>query len=165
MVARRKPSPGGTANSSGTTSPGCAAAFYITRDSNCASRAGPFPCVTFPMPRMKTKRIQVQSSVRPYAILCGASALRQAAREVAKLGRVSSTHLVSSPRVWRAVAESVRTVEALCRTLMRSGADRKPLLIAVGGGVIGDLAGFVAASYLRGIALVHVPTTVVAQVD
>ncbi len=138
---------------------------------------------------MKTKRIQVQSSVRPYSILCGASALRQAAREVAKLGHFSSTHLVSSPRVWRAVAEnvargfgmknpraalliddaesakSVRTVEALCRTLMRSGADRKSLLIAVGGGVIGDVAGFVAASYLRGIALVHVPTTVVAQVD
>ncbi len=138
---------------------------------------------------MKTKRIQVQSSAGPYSILCGAGALRHAAREIAELGHFSSTHLVSSPRVWRAVgknvarglgvknpravhliddAESVknlRTVEALCRTLIGSGADRKSLLIAVGGGVIGDVAGFAAAAYLRGIALVHVPTTVVAQVD
>jgi 3-dehydroquinate synthase len=138
---------------------------------------------------MKTKRIRVQSSAGPYSVVCGAGSLRQAAREIAKLGSFSSTHIVSSPTIWRAAgkqlqrafgtknsralhliddaesAKNLRTVETLCRTLTKSGADRKSLLIAAGGGVIGDVAGFVAAAYLRGIAVVHVPTTVVGQVD
>ncbi|MFN2355503.1 MAG: 3-dehydroquinate synthase [Desulfopila sp.] len=53
----------------------------------------------------------------------------------------------------------------LCSTLARKGYDRKDGIIALGGGVTGDLAGFVAAAYLRGIAFVQVPTTLLAQVD
>ena len=62
-------------------------------------------------------------------------------------------------------AKNLKTIEAIARKLVRAGADRNSLLIAVGGGVVGDVVGFAAASYLRGVALVHVPTTVVAQVD
>jgi 3-dehydroquinate synthase len=56
-------------------------------------------------------------------------------------------------------------VEQITRSLCRAGADRKSLVIAVGGGVVGDVAGFAAAAYLRGVHLVHVPTTLVAQAD
>jgi 3-dehydroquinate synthase len=138
---------------------------------------------------MKIKRIVVRSAAGPYTVVCGAGVVRLAAKEVARLGTFSSAHVVSSAKVWRALgktvrrglgiknsdavhlmddgesAKNLRTVELLARDLVRSGADRKSVLIAVGGGVVGDVAGFVAASYLRGVGLVHVPTTVVAQVD
>ncbi len=49
--------------------------------------------------------------------------------------------------------------------LIESGLDRKDILVALGGGVVGDMAGFAAATYLRGIRFVQVPTTLLAQVD
>jgi len=62
-------------------------------------------------------------------------------------------------------AKNLRSVEQITRSLCRAGADRKSLVVAVGGGVVGDVAGFAAAVFLRGVKLVHIPTTVVSQVD
>ncbi len=62
-------------------------------------------------------------------------------------------------------AKTMATMGKVHDALVARGVDRKAVLVVVGGGVIGDLAGFAAATYLRGIRLVHVPTTVVAQVD
>src|SRR5262249_49740995 len=116
---------------------------------------------------MPIRRIQVRCSTGSYSVVCGAGVLPRAQAEIAKLGRFSSTHIVSSPKVWRALgsslkrslvmkgtgraenlhliddaesAKNLRTIETLSRSLIRSAADRKSLLIAVGGGVIGDVA-------------------------
>ncbi|MBC6444050.1 MAG: 3-dehydroquinate synthase [Alphaproteobacteria bacterium GM202ARS2] len=62
-------------------------------------------------------------------------------------------------------SKSFSALEALCTRALSAGIDRKTLVIAVGGGVIGDLGGFAASILLRGLPLVHVPTTLLAHVD
>jgi shikimate kinase/3-dehydroquinate synthase len=62
-------------------------------------------------------------------------------------------------------AKRLRVVEQACRELARLHVDRKETLVAIGGGALTDAAGFVAASYLRGIPIVQVPTTLVGQID
>ena len=133
--------------------------------------------------------IPVETPSASYVIECGRGALSSTASLLDALGPSSGVHLISSPNVWKHVGRSVsrgfgrkalakpilfrdpeqyktmRTVESLCRSLVRAGADRRAVIVAVGGGVVGDVAGFVAASYLRGVRLVHVPTTLVALVD
>jgi 3-dehydroquinate synthase len=137
----------------------------------------------------KTKRTLVKSSAGTYAVVCGAGALARLSAEIVKVGKFSSVDVVTSPKAWAAVgkqvlrglggakaarvhqfddaeaAKSLQSVEAIARSLVKAGADRRSVVIAVGGGVVGDVAGFAAASYLRGVALVQVPTTLVAQTD
>jgi 3-dehydroquinate synthase len=94
--------------------------------------------------------------------------------------------VVSSPVIWRLHGErltralgtgdpilipdgerfkNLQSVSRIYEALIRAGADRGSTIVAVGGGVIGDTAGFAAATFLRGVTLVHVPTTLLAQVD
>jgi 3-dehydroquinate synthase len=139
--------------------------------------------------RMKIKRISVKSLAGRYAVVAGTGVIGHTAREISALGRFSSVHVVTSPKVWHALgkivqrglrlpsrnsihllndaepAKNLRNLEHIARSLCRAGADRQSLLIAVGGGVVGDVAGFVASCYLRGVKLVHIPTTLIAQVD
>ncbi len=136
-----------------------------------------------------TQRITVRAPSGSYAVLCGRGTLARAGSEVARLGECTGIFILSSPRVWRhwgrsleaglrgvggcktilfddrEASKNLATVERLCRQLVRAGADRHAVIVALGGGVVGDVAGFVAASYLRGVQLVHMPTTLVAQVD
>ncbi len=136
-----------------------------------------------------SKRIEVRATAGDYFVVCRRGVLTQASKEIARLGKFSSVHILSSRKVWRALEQRVRrglplhvakqvhlfddsesaknlkTVESVIRSLVRAGADRRTLLVAVGGGVVGDVSGFVAASYLRGVALVQAPTTLVGQVD
>ena len=62
-------------------------------------------------------------------------------------------------------AKGIRTVQSCYDQLAAHRLERKSFIVALGGGVVGDLAGFVAATYLRGVAFVQVPTTLLAQVD
>ena len=108
---------------------------------------------------------------------------RGAARLAARRRR---RFIVSSPAIWRLHGDQIgralgtsepilvpdgerfknlQTVARVYEALIRAGADRGSTIVAVGGGVIGDTAGFAAATYLRGIALAHIPTTLLAQVD
>lgn len=138
---------------------------------------------------MSSQRISIDSENGRYQVVYGAGVLSGAGAAVASLGANTGAFLLSSPRVarhWRRKLErslrsaglrhtiifddreevkSLPTVERICRALVRAGADRRAVLVAAGGGVVGDVAGFVAASYLRGVGIVHLPTTLVAQVD
>lgn len=61
--------------------------------------------------------------------------------------------------------KNLRTTEDLMKQMASAGADRSSLVIALGGGVVGDIAGFAAAIYMRGLPVVQVPSTLLAQVD
>ena len=63
------------------------------------------------------------------------------------------------------LSKKLANIETMAERLVRLGADRKAVLIAFGGGVVGDVSGLLASLYMRGIDLVQIPTTVLAQVD
>lgn len=62
-------------------------------------------------------------------------------------------------------SKSMAQTESCCREMIRAGLDRGAFVVALGGGVVGDLAGFVASVFFRGIPFVQIPTTIVSQVD
>jgi 3-dehydroquinate synthase len=77
--------------------------------------------------------------------------------------RYKSVHLVVLPD--GEVYKNWETLNLIFDALLRQSCDRKTVLFALGGGVVGDMTGFAAASYMRGVPFVQVPTTLLAQVD
>jgi 3-dehydroquinate synthase len=142
---------------------------------------------------MSITTIAVQTPSARYDIVIGAGLLGSVGERVdallsggIKAGR-QRVFVVTSPEIWRLHGEQLAagfavpltvlevpageqhkrlsTVEGLLESLAQHGADRDSVLIAFGGGVIGDMTGFVAAMYMRGIRYVGVPTTALAQID
>jgi len=86
------------------------------------------------------------------------------ARAAAALAAAGAT-AITVPLVATECAKSMRAVEGVWSAALAGGADRGALVIALGGGIVGDLAGFAAATFLRGVDVVQVPTTLLAMVD
>ena len=131
-------------------------------------------------------RVDVNAGSRASAIWIGEGAIDRLPALLDAHGVGRRRFIVSSPVIWRlhgaqvqraigggepillADGERFKNLQSVSRiyeALIRAGADRGSAIVAVGGGVIGDTAGFAAATFLRGITLAHVPTTLLAQVD
>jgi 3-dehydroquinate synthase len=131
-------------------------------------------------------RVDVTAGSRPSTIWIGEGTTERLASLLDRHGVGARRFVVSSAPIWRLHGPHLQTalgagepilipdgerfknlqsVSRIYEGLIRGGADRGSVLIAVGGGVVGDTAGFAAATYLRGITLIHVPTTLLAQVD
>lgn len=126
--------------------------------------------------------IQVHSQHGAYPVMVARGARTRLPAVLAENGLTGRVVTVSSRRVWTAQGEhftrvtpvlvadgekakTLATVSAIYDALLDLKVDRGTTIVAVGGGVIGDMVGFAAATFLRGVRLVHVPTTVMAQVD
>ncbi len=133
--------------------------------------------------------IPVKTPSASYNVTIAAGLLQTLESRLKKLnpGKPLRVFVVTSPEIWGLWHKSflasfkeaptvlflpagerhkrLASVESLAEQLSHSGADRDSILIAFGGGVIGDITGFLAAIYMRGIRYVQVPTTLLAQVD
>jgi 3-dehydroquinate synthase len=61
--------------------------------------------------------------------------------------------------------KTIKTLEFIWKKMLKGGVDRSSVVVTLGGGVVGDIGGFAAATFMRGIPVVHIPTTLLAQVD
>jgi len=111
------------------------------------------------------KRIEVGLGERSYSIAIGAGLLDRAGELLAPHARSGRIVAVSDGNVWAAGSKSWAQLEALTGRLLDLGVERGDSILAFGGGMVGDLAGFAAAILKRGCAYVQVPTTLLAQVD
>ncbi|WP_263368656.1 3-dehydroquinate synthase [Edaphobacter bradus] len=133
--------------------------------------------------------IHLKTPSASYDITIGSGLLRTLSSRLKKLRdkKPFRTFVVTSPEIWglwgRKFLESfaepptvlflpageahkrLRTLESLTEQMAEAGADRDALLVAFGGGVVGDVTGFLAAIYMRGVPYVQIPTTLLAQVD
>lgn len=136
------------------------------------------------------KKVRVKLKNNPYTVYCGAGAIGETGRLLKGRIQSSRTVTVSNAKVYGLYGgllekslkatgfknsvflmgdgekyKTIQSVEKICGFCARSGLDRYGAIIALGGGVTGDVAGFSAGIYMRGVPVVQLPTTLLAQVD
>jgi 3-dehydroquinate synthase len=136
------------------------------------------------------RAVQIKAGASTYEALVGPGAVAEIGAAIARAGLKGRPRVIADKNVWDrvggAIEDSLRdlgrdvqvlvtdggeekkhlgSVDAMYDWLIQVGTDRGDFVVAVGGGVIGDMAGYVAATYLRGIPVVQAPTTLLAQVD
>ena len=132
-------------------------------------------------------QLRVQTGTSSYTISVGNRAWQEVGR-LCRREKYSSVFIVTESRIWRAWGQEVPAgdrlhsasvilvppgerskslagVKALAQKLVKRRADRESAVVVLGGGVVGDLAGFVASIYMRGIDTIQAPTTMVSQID
>ncbi|MBI5846425.1 MAG: 3-dehydroquinate synthase [Nitrospirae bacterium] len=135
-------------------------------------------------------KIRVELGERSYTIATGSGILKDLGKSLERFDFSKKAAIVSNPTVYdlygKALAASLTgsgfeiieiilpdgeeyknllSVERIYEQLLRMRFDRRSVVIALGGGVIGDIAGYAASTYMRGIDFIQVPTTLLAQVD
>ncbi len=134
------------------------------------------------------QRIPVRAESAAYEVIVDAGCLEKAGRHLAPFIQGRRLFVVADERVWSAQGERLArglagtdytlitaqlgeqrkrlsTVEDLAERMHQAGADRSAIVVAFGGGVTGDMAGFLGACYMRGVDVIQIPTTLLAQVD
>lgn len=101
--------------------------------------------------------------VHSHVILIYDSALSKYKNDLIK--NIQNKSLTEIPIVARETSKNISQVIKIYKILSKKNIDKKSVLVALGGGVIGDLAGFVASTFLRGVPFISVPTTILSQVD
>jgi 3-dehydroquinate synthase len=130
-------------------------------------------------------RLHVRAPSGTYPVEIAVGVLKRLSAAIDGINVPQRRFIVSNPTVWRLYSDTLAGVSAedpilipdgerykqlatvgrIYDALIRAAADRATTIVAVGGGVVGDIAGFAAATYLRGVPIVQVPTTLLAQVD
>src|SRR5438445_9947732 len=127
--------------------------------------------------------IPVRLTHSSYNIIVGAGVADEVEKHLSQAGLCEPFLVISQPRILKAVgkslkkrfpvvsipdgerAKSLTTVSRLLNRMVQLKLTRQSTVIAFGGGVVGDVSGFVASIYMRGIPVVQIPTTLLAQVD
>ncbi len=134
------------------------------------------------------QRVAVETPNRAYDVVIDSGGLERAAEHIRPIVDDRRVFIIADERAWEHQGERLRKglgdlnvthlnypggegrkrldeVEQLCDKMFAAGADRSACVLAFGGGIAGDVGGFVAAVYMRGVDVIQVPTTLLAQVD